>query len=125
AQATPAPDVIPESPSQPHPAAWLARQRCPPRQAVVAPGTYEESMMPSALTRRAIFLGAAAAAMLAWPLMAVAVEGKPAELKPEDIEFFEKHIRPLLVERCYECHSEEAEAREGGLWLDRRSALRR
>lgn len=82
-------------------------------------------MMPSALTRRAIFLGAAAAAMLAWPLMAVAVEGKPAELKPEDIEFFEKHIRPLLVERCYECHSEEAEAREGGLWLDRRSALRR
>jgi hypothetical protein len=35
--------------------------------------------------------------------------------------FFEKRIRPLLVKHCYECHSEEAEERQGGLLLDRRS----
>ena len=35
--------------------------------------------------------------------------------------FFEKKIRPLLIKYCYECHSEEAEERQGGLLLDRRS----
>lgn len=37
------------------------------------------------------------------------------------IEFFEKHIRPLLVERCYECHSEQAGKSKGGLLLDTRA----
>lgn len=35
-------------------------------------------------------------------------------------KFFEKHIRPLLIEKCYECHSAETEA-SGGLLLDSRS----
>tara|TARA_R110002072_G_scaffold303140_1_gene495622 strand:+ start:118851 stop:121196 length:2346 start_codon:yes stop_codon:yes gene_type:complete len=35
--------------------------------------------------------------------------------------FFEKKIRPLLIRHCYECHSEEAGERQGGLLLDRRS----
>ena len=35
--------------------------------------------------------------------------------------FFETHIRPALIEHCYECHSEEHDKRKGGLWLDRRS----
>ena len=35
--------------------------------------------------------------------------------------FFEKKIRPLLIKHCYECHSEEAGERQGGLLLDRRS----
>ncbi len=39
----------------------------------------------------------------------------------EDRAFFEAEIRPILVERCYECHSEEAGKRKGGLWLDRRA----
>jgi hypothetical protein len=34
-------------------------------------------------------------------------------------EFFERRVRPLLVEHCYECHSEQAGTREGGLLLDR------
>lgn len=34
-------------------------------------------------------------------------------------EFFELHVRPLLVAHCYECHSEQAGTREGGLLLDR------
>lgn len=38
----------------------------------------------------------------------------------DDLAFFEKEVRPLLVANCYECHSEEAGKRKGGLWLDRR-----
>ena len=34
----------------------------------------------------------------------------------EQLEFFEKSVRPLLVERCYECHS--AKEVKGGLRLD-------
>lgn len=36
-------------------------------------------------------------------------------------DFFERHVRPILVKHCYECHSESAMAREGGLLLDRES----
>src|SRR5271156_4626465 len=38
-------------------------------------------------------------------------------------EFFEKRIRPLLVERCYECHSAKAKKLKGGLRLDTREGL--
>jgi hypothetical protein len=38
-----------------------------------------------------------------------------------DAEFFERKIRPLLIKRCYKCHSESAKKQEGGLLLDRRS----
>lgn len=34
------------------------------------------------------------------------------------VEFFEKRIRPLLIERCYECHA--GQERSGGLVLDHR-----
>ena len=39
---------------------------------------------------------------------------------PPDIAFFEKHIRPVLVEHCYECHSARAKSLKGGLRLDHR-----
>jgi len=42
-----------------------------------------------------------------------------------EIEFFEKSIRPVLVERCYGCHSQESDNVEGGLLLDSREAIRR
>jgi hypothetical protein len=41
---------------------------------------------------------------------------------PEQIEFFEKKIRPVLVEHCYKCHSPE-EKIKGGLVLDSRSGV--
>ena len=41
-----------------------------------------------------------------------------AELKPGELEFFEKKVRPVLVERCYSCHSEEAKKLKGNLRLD-------
>ncbi len=37
---------------------------------------------------------------------------------PQELEFFEKTIRPLLVQRCYECHA--ADEVNGGLLLDSR-----
>jgi len=37
---------------------------------------------------------------------------------PEKIAMFESHIRPLLKERCLECHDQETQ--EGGLRLDQR-----
>ncbi len=42
------------------------------------------------------------------------------------IEFFEKKIRPVLVEKCYPCHSQQAEDAKklkGGLLLDSRSGI--
>ena len=39
----------------------------------------------------------------------------------EEVSYFEKYIRPLLVSRCYACHSERAGKREGGLLLDSRA----
>jgi len=34
------------------------------------------------------------------------------------IEFFEQKIRPVLVEKCYSCHSGSPDEVEGKLWLD-------
>ncbi|MBI3413984.1 MAG: DUF1549 domain-containing protein [Verrucomicrobia bacterium] len=39
------------------------------------------------------------------------------------VEFFEQKIRPVLVERCYSCHSRESEKVKGGLLLDTREGL--
>src|SRR5436190_5944307 len=41
----------------------------------------------------------------------------------EGVEFFEKKIRPLLVEHCYKCHSAQSEKVKGGLLLDTREGL--
>lgn len=40
----------------------------------------------------------------------------------KDLEFFEKEVRPLLVQHCYQCHSEGAKRVEAKLWLDSREA---
>src|SRR4051812_15169505 len=37
-------------------------------------------------------------------------------------EFFEKHARPILAARCFECHSVKAAKAKGGLRLDSRAA---
>ena len=56
---------------------------------------------------------------LAATLMAAASEEPDAR----QIEFFEKHIRPILVNHCYKCHSAQAGQRKGDLQLDSRQAL--
>jgi hypothetical protein len=39
------------------------------------------------------------------------------------LEFFENRVRPVLVDRCYSCHSTQAEKVKGGLLLDSREAV--
>src|SRR3979490_617497 len=41
----------------------------------------------------------------------------------DGVEFFEKKIRPMLVEHCYKCHSRQSEKVKGGLLLDTREGL--
>src|SRR5436309_12282153 len=41
------------------------------------------------------------------------------------LEFFEKKIRPVLVERCYKCHSAQSEKLKGGLYLDTPEGLKK
>jgi hypothetical protein len=46
-------------------------------------------------------------------------------LSKGQIQFFESKVRPLLMDRCYGCHSLESNLAEGGLRLDTREATRR
>jgi hypothetical protein len=41
----------------------------------------------------------------------------------DGIEYFEKRIRPVLVEHCYKCHSAEAKKIKGDLRLDSKAAV--
>ncbi|HVA47304.1 MAG TPA: DUF1553 domain-containing protein [Pirellulales bacterium] len=50
---------------------------------------------------------------------------EPAEANPDAIAFFEKRVRPVLVEHCYQCHSAEADELQGELLVDSRRGLRR
>lgn len=45
------------------------------------------------------------------------------EVSDADREFFERRIRPLLHEHCYECHSADAKTVHGGLLLDTADAI--
>jgi hypothetical protein len=47
------------------------------------------------------------------------------EASPAELEFFEERIRPVLVEKCYRCHSARAEHVESGFLLDTRDGIRR
>ncbi|MEN1679592.1 MAG: PSD1 and planctomycete cytochrome C domain-containing protein [Planctomycetota bacterium] len=46
-----------------------------------------------------------------------------AEFTPEQLAFFEKRVRPVLVEHCYACHGAEATRIEAGLLVDSRHEL--
>ena len=46
--------------------------------------------------------------------------------EPQDLEFFEQKIRPVLVQHCYSCHSADAAEKgklRGELALDTRAAV--
>jgi hypothetical protein len=55
--------------------------------------------------------------------LAVSALGAPAKLDPEQLQFFEKKIRPVLAEHCYSCHSAKAEKIKGGLLVDSKEGL--
>jgi hypothetical protein len=39
------------------------------------------------------------------------------------LDFFEKNIRPVLANSCYECHSQDSKSLKGGLLVDTREGL--
>ncbi|MFN9416335.1 MAG: DUF1549 domain-containing protein, partial [Pirellula sp.] len=42
---------------------------------------------------------------------------------PEQLDFFERKIRPILIEHCYECHAADSKIIQGGLRVDHRAGL--
>ena len=60
------------------------------------------------------------------PSLCDAIEATAAEyqLTSDESDFFERNVRPILVERCYRCHN-SADTAQSGLALDHRAGLRR
>ena len=61
----------------------------------------------------------------AWLLMAASAAARAGETAAASADFFEKKIRPVLIEHCYKCHSADAKKLKGGLRLDTRAATRK
>ena len=63
---------------------------------------------------------------LALSVAAIASTARGQTPDAKGIEFFEKKIRPVLVEQCYRCHSEDAAKNKklkGGLFVDTKAGL--
>lgn len=61
-------------------------------------------------------------------LLAVALAScQTATVRADDagVDFFEKKVRPILVEHCYKCHSAQSKEIKGGLQLDVRAGWQR
>ncbi len=56
-------------------------------------------------------------------VLAAADAPAASEPTPEQLEFFEKKIRPVFADMCYKCHSTEAGKSKGGLLLDSRAEI--
>ncbi len=55
------------------------------------------------------------------PFLAVSLAW--ADPTPEQLQFFENKVRPILSENCYKCHSVEKGAAKGGLTVDSAQAM--
>lgn len=65
------------------------------------------------------------ACLLLWvasQLCSTALADEPAA-SPEQLDFFERKIRPVLIEHCYECHAADSKIIQGGLRVDHRAGL--
>ena len=58
-------------------------------------------------------------------LVSSAPQRVAAEDEAKKLEFFEKRIRPVLIQHCYKCHSKQTKSPKGGLRLDLRSTSRK
>jgi cytochrome c553 len=70
-------------------------------------------------------LRTSASVLVAFLLLPVAVRAASTGAPEEGVEFFERHVRPMLVEQCYKCHSAQAKSLKGELRLDTREGLLR
>ena len=59
------------------------------------------------------------------PLLALIALGQADAINAntKGIEFFEKNIRPVLANNCYQCHSADARNLKGGLFLDSKQGI--
>jgi len=64
------------------------------------------------------------AGLLAVAVVAPAADKPSEKISPDQLAFFEKKIRPVLVAKCYQCHAADAEKVKGGLLLDTREGIR-
>lgn len=62
-------------------------------------------------------------AAIASVLHCLQVSADETAATPQQIEFFEKGVRPLLVEHCYSCHSVKAKKLQAGFLMDSRTSL--
>jgi hypothetical protein len=60
--------------------------------------------------------------ILSLTVLAAIGTAQAAEPTKEQLDFFEKKVRPILSEKCYKCHSVEAGKSKGGLTLDTQAA---
>ncbi len=58
-------------------------------------------------------------------LLTAAASAVPAQAAKKGVAFFEKHVRPILADHCYGCHSEEADRVKGELLLDTRAGWKK
>ena len=71
------------------------------------------------------FITFVALAVALVPAAAMAQQSASPNPNAEQLDFFEKKIRPVLVEHCYECHATDAKSIQGGLSLDTAQGLLR
>ncbi|MFM7926956.1 MAG: DUF1549 domain-containing protein, partial [Pirellula sp.] len=80
-----------------------------------------------AIARSAFAVGLAGSLVWApWAIAQTATEAPASveqKLTPEQLDFFETKIRPVLIESCYRCHSASEQSVRGGLSVDNREAL--
>src|SRR5438477_6736917 len=65
-------------------------------------------------------------AIVFWPLFPVTAADTNAltpKFSPEQIDFYEKQVQPILAENCYKCHSHQADKIKGSFVLDSREGL--
>jgi hypothetical protein len=58
-----------------------------------------------------------------WILIVALLLSVPASAQQPDPDFFESNIRPVLVQRCYACHSSTIAAPRGELTLDTKAGV--
>lgn len=56
-------------------------------------------------------------------LLLYAQTASEPQFSEDDLEFFEKKVRPVLVQRCYECHSASADKPKAEFFVDNRAAI--
>jgi len=63
------------------------------------------------------------ATVLAATAFSGGARGDAPKPTPQQLEFFEKQVRPVLTEHCYSCHSHQADSLKAGLLVDSRDGL--